>query len=472
MLVIVNDAFSGSAPATEATPPSAFPNTVANESPEMAQPKGRFFYLWVLFFGLLSVAFLAALFVRLPYFVLEPGETFETEEHIAVEGTELFPNPDGEVRFVTVFQRRVSAIDYVISRYSDSDRLIHEDVLLGGRTIEEQREENAQLMLSSQSSAVAAALTRLGVEAFEPAGVVIIDVTEDGPLDEVLARNDVITSLNGFEITTTDDLFDAVDSIGLDETIEVVAGRPGAEPRTIEVQTASSTRGFLGIVRGEEADGVVGAPIADFVADGPVDGLLVAGDVIVSIDDDSIGSFEELVDALNIRSSGDSVTVEATRMVDGNETLVSGEVLLGSRGFERIGLENAQTQLRDRELPFDVSITTEEIGGPSAGLAFTLTIIDVLTDGDLTGGAEIVVTGTIGIDGSVGAIGGAHQKAFAARDAGADVFIVPAGNLEEAQSAVPELRVEAVETLDEALDIISEFGGNAGEITDGLLDGT
>ena len=95
----------------------------------------------------------------------------------------------------------------------------------------------------------------------------------------------------------------------------------------------------------------------------------------------------------------------------------------------------------------------------------------MLTEGDLAGGANIVVTGSIDRVGNVGRVGGLHQKSFAALDDDADVFIVPEGNFEEARAAVSEdLRIEPVATLDEALAVIAEFGGNAGDLpTDGSL---
>ena len=141
------------------------------------------------------------------------------------------------------------------------------------------------------------------------------------------------------------------------------------------------------------------------------------------------------------------------------------------RALERAGVLAADTQFRDADLPFDVGFTTENVGGPSAGLAFSLTVLDVLTEGDLAGGANIVVTGSIDRNGNVGRVGGLHQKSFAALDDDADIFIVPEGNLEEAQAAVSEgLRIEGVSTLAEALELIAEFGGNAGELpTDGSL---
>jgi Lon-like protease len=78
------------------------------------------------------------------------------------------------------------------------------------------------------------------------------------------------------------------------------------------------------------------------------------------------------------------------------------------------------------ELPFELDIDTGSIGGPSAGLAFTLTLIDELTPGELTGGRRVAVTGTIELDGTVGAIGGLRQKASAVAQTGVDVFFVPA----------------------------------------------
>lgn len=413
----------------------------------------------------------ASFVIRLPYLALEPGNTFETEEYVLVEGAESFTSP-GEVSFVTVTQRRLTPMDWVISKLQSSDDIFHEDELLQGRSFDEQREENAQLMLSSQSAAIAAALGELGFETAEPAGVVLIDVVEGGPLDGVLARNDVISAIDGQEILTIDELFDVLAVSEPGSTVELRAGRPGAEPQIISVSLTADTAAFIGIMRSSDVpDQAAGATIDGIIEGGAVDGLLQAQDRIVSLDGKSIDSFEELVVSLAELRAGDVVGIEAIRLDEnGDETLVPGSITLGVRALESAGIERAATQLRDRDLPFEVSFTTEDIGGPSAGLAFTLTVLDVLTDGDLTGGANIVVTGTIDRDGNVGPIGGVKQKAFAAKRSDADVFIVPEGNFEVARAAVDGLRIEPVATLDDALAIIDEFGGNALELpTDGHL---
>ncbi|NBV03638.1 MAG: hypothetical protein EBS10_05610 [Acidimicrobiia bacterium] len=116
------------------------------------------------------------------------------------------------------------------------------------------------------------------------------------------------------------------------------------------------------------------------------------------------------------------------------------------------------------ELPFTVDIDTGSIGGPSAGLAFTLTLIDELSPGELTSAREVAVTGTMNLDGSVGAIGGLRQKASAVDQAGIDVFLVPAAqraeDIEAARAAAPDLEIIPVATLDEAVAALVALGGD------------
>lgn len=456
--------------ATEVNPIVLDERAAIDPPPPVKESKvGTRFMVFSILVGL--AAGVASFVIQLPYLALEPGNTFETEEYVVVEGAEAFTSP-GEVSFVTVTQRRLTPLDWVISKLQESDDIFHEDELLQGRTFEEQREENAQLMLTSQNSAIAAALAELGFATAEPAGVVVIDVVEGGPLDGVLARNDVITQVNGVPILTQDELFDALASAAPESTIELTAGRPGAEPQTVSVTLTADTSAFLGIMRGTDVEEAAnGVTIDGVVEGGSVDGVLVAGDRIVSLDGEPIDSFEALVASLADRRSGETVSIEAVRtQTDGSEVAISETISLGVRAFESAGIAQAATQLRDAELPFEVMFSTEDIGGPSAGLAFTLTVLDVLTEGDLTGGANIVVTGTIDRDGTVGPIGGVKQKAYAAREADADVFIVPERNLEAARAAVDDLRIEPVATLDDALAIIAEFGGNAGSLpTNGEL---
>lgn len=133
-----------------------------------------------------------------------------------------------------------------------------------------------------------------------------------------------------------------------------------------------------------------------------------------------------------------------------------------------IGFVPADT--RTVSLPFEVKISTTEIGGPSAGLAFTLALLDELTSGNLMGASHVVATGTISEDGSVGAIGALEQKAVAVEASGADLFLVPSGQsvgeMKRArQAAGSQVKIVQVATLDEALAALRSHGGGALRVT-------
>ena len=106
------------------------------------------------------------------------------------------------------------------------------------------------------------------------------------------------------------------------------------------------------------------------------------------------------------------------------------------------------------DLPFSFQVRDhEDVGGPSAGFIYALAIADVLSAQDLAGGRTVAATGTIDGDGDVGPVGGVKQKAIAVQRAGADVFLVPAGEVEQARRS--GLRVVGVERLQLAMAALS-----------------
>jgi len=148
-----------------------------------------------------------------------------------------------------------------------------------------------------------------------------------------------------------------------------------------------------------------------------------------------------------VRKTTTTVTVTLTKRPDAP-----------SRGFLGVGLA---TRGESFDFPFPVSIDSGQIGGPSAGLAFTLGLIDTLTNGNLTGGHRIAATGTIDLTGAVGDVGGVAQKTVSVADAGATDFLVPAGEYKEALAhAGPNLRVYKVNTLADALAVLAKLGGD------------
>jgi PDZ domain-containing protein len=113
-----------------------------------------------------------------------------------------------------------------------------------------------------------------------------------------------------------------------------------------------------------------------------------------------------------------------------------------------------------RGLPFQVAISSDGIIGPSAGLAFTLGLIDELDKNDLLAGLKVAATGTMSVDGQVGQVGGVAQKTIAVRNAGASVLFVPLGELHQAlPHAGPHLTVMAVSTVGQAIVDLEQLGG-------------
>jgi PDZ domain-containing protein len=128
-----------------------------------------------------------------------------------------------------------------------------------------------------------------------------------------------------------------------------------------------------------------------------------------------------------------------------------------ARGFLGVSVQTQQ----DFTYPFPITINTANIGGPSAGLAMTLGLINTLSTGDLTGGRKIAATGTIDPAGNVGDVGGVPQKTLAVEQAGATVFFVPSPELAAARSkASPSLHVYAANTLEQVLSVLKALGGH------------
>ena len=114
------------------------------------------------------------------------------------------------------------------------------------------------------------------------------------------------------------------------------------------------------------------------------------------------------------------------------------------------------------QLPIPVTIHAGAVGGPSAGLMFSLGIYDVLTDGNLTGGASIAGTGTIADYGAVGPIGGIRQKVVGAREAGAAWFLTPADNCADLKGHVPAgLHLVKVATFSDAKQAVESIAAGS-----------
>lgn len=181
----------------------------------------------------------------------------------------------------------------------------------------------------------------------------------------------------------------------------------------------------------------------------PADGRLQPGDVLTAVDGTPVSTSADVSRLVSSRPPGSDVRIAYRRADAGAETVLT--TVAAPKQPERgvIGVTLTETA----DYPFEVTITLDDVGGPSAGLMFALGIVEKLEAESLTDGRYVAGTGEISSDGVVGPIGGIPQKLIAARDQGAEVFLVPAGNCAEALDQAPDgLRLVKVETLTQALD--------------------
>lgn len=328
----------------------------------------------------------AAMFIPVPYVMTSPGPVFNTIgevneiELISISGTETYPT-EGELDMTTVseYGGPQEGLDMfqAIWGWIDPDRRVvpRESVYPEGETEEENTARNVEAFSTSQSYAIAAAMDYLDQPIKEQ--VIVTSVGLDTPAQDKLRAGDEILTVDGVQMTTPEQVVEAVRSkpIGTDLNFSVMRG--GTK---LEVVVTSGTRP----------------------------------------DDPETEQNEATIPYIGI----------------GIDINYSAE--------------------------FEIKFGVTGVGGPSAGTLFAIGIIDKLTPGALTQGKIIAGTGTIDPDGNVGEIGGIRQKLIGARDAGAVLFLAPAGNCDEVIGHIPDgLTVAAIETLEDAMDEIEAFNAGA-----------
>jgi PDZ domain-containing protein len=321
---------------------------------------------------LLVVPLIAGLLIRVPYYLISPGEARGVAELIKVkgDGANVFP-PKGKILFTTVSLAGDVNVFEALSGWLDKEvEVIPEKQITGGAPRQEVRQLNIQAMVDSKLTATKVALERLGYR---------VSVSGDGAL---------VTMVN-----------------------------PGD----------------------------------------PADGQLQVGDVIHSVDQEAVTLHDQVVTKVRQHKPGDTIAIGFRR--GGADKTVSLTSIAGPDGAARIGVQ-LQTNDLKYDFPVDVSIETGLVGGPSAGLAFTLAVIDDLTDGELTGGRNVAVTGTIDADGNVGQVGGVAQKTVTARKAGAIAFLVPPEEEKEAKTFAGKMQIIPIKTLADALTALHRLGGS------------
>ncbi|EEH63662.1 Lon protease (S16) C-terminal proteolytic domain protein [Gleimia coleocanis DSM 15436] len=358
------------------------PIQIYTDQPKMRKPLGLKLLLSLLpLVTFVSVIVLA--FLPLPYVIQSPGptvnvlESYDGEALIELSDPKAKNDTVGELRMVTVSakgtpENKIRAYEYIYASLQPGYNLVPlEEYYPNDITAEELAEYNLKAMVSSQSTAAAAAYNYLGVKV--PATVTILGTVKDSPLEGKVKEGDIL------------------------KAVEINGKRT-------EIDTAAIT--------------------FELTRDLPVDTPLV-----FEIERD--GKIERF-DTHSYRPA------QLSKFDTGS----------------RFGI-----YLRvDPQLPEDVKIHLEDIGGPSAGMIFSLAIIDKLTGGDLVGENIVAGTGAISYDGIVEPIGGIVQKMHGAKRDNAKWFLAPIQNCDEVVGNIPDgLNVWPVHTLDDALDALDSI---------------
>ncbi|NLA55905.1 MAG: PDZ domain-containing protein [Corynebacterium humireducens] len=204
--------------------------------------------------------------------------------------------------------------------------------------------------------------------------------------------------------------------------------------------------------------------VADTIPESAATGRLLGGDVIVGVDGQGVDKPGQVQEIVRSKKPGDDITLELRR--DGRT--VTEAIELGENPHDgRVPMLGVYMNSQPVN-GLEVSYNLQDIGGPSAGMIFSLAVIDKLTPGELNAGRTVAGTGTIAEDGSVGTIGGIEHKVRAAAEDGVELFLAPAGNCAGAlKGQKGDIVVAKVNNLAEAITAMEDFGAGRDVVTCG-----
>lgn len=354
----------------------------------------------------IAVLALVASFVSIPYYAITPGSAQAVGPLIGVPRGRAHDH-SGQVLLVDVELTPLRAIEWPYFALDSNAQIVGSTALLGTGVSAAQYEVEGELdMSNAQQAATVVALRRLGYKiAVSETGSIVYSLFPSSPASRALQVGEIITGVDGKPISNL---------VGLGNDLGHL--RPG---RSVTLQLLSWPK------RREE-------------------------------------SATLRTSAWRLEGKGAQASLLCPRY--GTDTkyplydVVTGKT--GTSATTCIGVSLEQSY-HVSQLPFVVNLNNEGIIGPSAGLAFTLGLIQRLDPFNLTGGHKIAATGTMDIEGQVGDVGGVAQKTVAVRDSGAKVFFVPPQEYKVALAhAGGSLKVYAVSSVTQAIDIlVKDYGG-------------
>ena len=359
----------------------------------------------------IALAAVVAWFIQLPYYALTPGAAPEVSTLIKVPPASHHAHK-GSVLLVYVELTQMRALYYPFFWLDSNAAIYPSGEILGTESTAQYATEGEIDMATAQQAATVVALEQLGYKVpVKELGALVYGILPATPAAASLQVGDVISEVDGHKVPTY---------LALSKTLENLA--PGASVHLVvssyPAGKAHSVTMKLGVFR------TTGAGSYDCFAEGKGTRYKITQFVM------SAGGKPRPVACMGIYPQG------------------SGGLAIDGTAF-KVG-----------PLPVKVDLSSEGIVGPSAGLAFTLGLMEELDRADLTGGHKIAATGTMSIDGTVGDVGGVAQKTIAVRGAGASVFLVPSPEYAVAKAhAGSHLKVYAVDTIGQAIKILESLGG-------------
>jgi PDZ domain-containing protein len=197
-----------------------------------------------------------------------------------------------------------------------------------------------------------------------------------------------------------------------------------------------------------------GAVVTAVLPGRPAEGILKVRDRITAVDGTPVATAAAAGTAIRGRAVGEPVRLTVDRGGTISDLTAATTAAPQTPDQATIGI-SVTTDTTVSGQPFEIGVDAGNLGGPSAGLMFTLAMLDALGETSLSHGQRVAGTGTINLDEEVGPIDGVRHKVKGAERAGARYFLAPRDNSDEARAAASSVRVVEVNTLQEALDFLA-----------------
>ncbi|MGO9559665.1 MAG: S16 family serine protease [Acidimicrobiales bacterium] len=358
----------------------------------------------------IAIAAIIASLISIPYYAITPGTAQSVEQLIGVPASHGHEH-EGQVLLVDVELIPLRAIEWPWFALQSNDQIVGSGALLGSESAAQYQTEGEIDMSDAQQAATVVALNRLGYKVkVSLGGALLYALQPDSPASQSLAVGEVVTSVDGHKVNSAVALGTQLRRYLPGETVSMgVFAYPAGKTRQVSVRLSEWRLQIVGKGKNAEAN-LVCAPYGT--------------DLKYPIDHIS-------------PDTGKKVTAAPC-----------------------IGALDVETNYVVGKLPFRIDLSSEGIIGPSAGLAFTLGLMQRLDPYDLTGGLKVAATGTMSIYGQIGDVGGVAQKTIAVRAAGAKIFFVPPQEYKVALAHSGNgLKIYAVSTIGQVLKILERYGG-------------